>query len=103
MSDPPRRALTLDLGGTVCGFAHGALTDRLPTFGSWHLPRIGGRGSKFVSLEKVLAASMTDWGITDVVVEAPLPLPALFGSKGDFHANAQRVREQHVLSGIAEM
>jgi hypothetical protein len=94
--------LALDLGASVCGFAHGPQIARTPTFGSWHLPKLGVRGARYVALENTLARCIREWGITALVVESPLPIMALFNSQGDLQASSQAIRVQHTLAGFAE-
>lgn len=94
--------LCLDLGAAVCGFCCGSQDERQPRIGSWHLPKIGGRGARYVALENTLAKAIPEWGVVSIVVESPLPIMALFSSRGDLQANSQAIRVQHTLAGFAE-
>jgi Holliday junction resolvasome RuvABC endonuclease subunit len=75
-TDPPLGGvLCLDLSLTT-GFAYGMRTDRGPAFGIWKLPRIGGEGARGAYFENTLARMLYDCQPSNLVLEAPLPLPA---------------------------
>jgi Holliday junction resolvasome RuvABC endonuclease subunit len=86
--------LALDLSGTV-GWAYGAIDAPDPSFGCWHLPRIGGEGARFAAFENELAAAMDRWSPSAVVLEAPLSLQALCGV-----STLKVVAQQLTLRGI---
>jgi Holliday junction resolvasome RuvABC endonuclease subunit len=81
----PGGCLALDLS-TVVGWSYGHLEDDLPAFGNWHLPHVGGEGIRYASFENELATCMDELQPTHLILESPLPLPAL----NNFRAAAQQ-------------
>lgn len=71
MMDGP--ILALDLASTV-GWAAGHVGDLAPSFGTWHLPHMGGEGARYAAFENELAAAMDLLAPSHLVLEAPLPL-----------------------------
>lgn len=65
---------------SFCGWAYGGLTDPLPAFGVWQLPRIGGEGARYAAFENELAEAMDAWKPSRLVLEAPMSLMALIGA-----------------------
>jgi Holliday junction resolvasome RuvABC endonuclease subunit len=89
--------LTLDLAGIV-GWAYGHTHQRCPIFGRWPLPKFGGEGGRYATLENELAAAMERYHPSAMVIEAPLTFQALLG-----HSDAATVQQQYTLRGIAYM
>lgn len=55
-----------------------------PIYGFWQLPKIGGEGARFASAENEIAQALLVHQPHVVVVEAPLPLPALNNRESAF-------------------
>jgi hypothetical protein len=72
----PGGVLTLDLSSWV-GFCYGHISDRVPWFGSWKLATVGGEGARYASFENELAATLEACAPCALILEAPLPLPAM--------------------------
>lgn len=89
---PAGGVLALDLSQTT-GWAYGAIGDRDPAFGVWHLPHTGGEGARYAAFENELAAAMAVWAPSRLVLEAPLPLMA--------QTHARTAQQQYTLRGIA--
>jgi hypothetical protein len=68
--------IALDLSSTV-GWAYAPLDALRPITGTWHLPFVGGEGARYAAFENELAAAMDRWQPSKMVLEAPLPLPAM--------------------------
>jgi Holliday junction resolvasome RuvABC endonuclease subunit len=91
MGAEPGGIFALDLSRN-CGWAYGR-PGRKPINGTWVLPFIGGAGAVFCSFENTLAEALEFHAPAHVVVEAPLPLPAL--------NNAEVARQQLGLRAFA--
>lgn len=87
--------LALDLS-SITGWAHGPVTDRVPSFGCWMLPRTGGEGARYAAFENEIAAAMDRLSPSHVVLEAPLSFEAMAGI-----SNAKVMAQQYTLRGIA--
>ena len=75
---PRGGTLTLDLSSIV-GWAYGRVgIDRIPWFGTWHLPKIGGEGARYGSFENELAAHMDRLEPSEMVLETTLSLGAFY-------------------------
>lgn len=92
LSWPPGGVLALDLS-SVTGVAYGPMDAKNPTFGTWHLPHIGGEGARYAAFENVLADAMDYLQPRKLVLEAPLPLPAMNNRRSAF--------QQITLRGIS--
>jgi Holliday junction resolvasome RuvABC endonuclease subunit len=91
----PGGVLALDLS-SVTGTAYGHVTDNAPSFGTWHLPLIGGEGARYAAFENEMAAIMDALSPSRVILEAPLSFGALLG------VSTMRVMcQQLTLRGIA--
>jgi len=88
----PGGVLCMDLSSVV-GIAVGSLTDRLPAFETWRLPKIGGEGARYAAFENTLAQAIEAWEPSWIVLEAPIPLPAMNNRASAF--------QQITLRGIA--
>jgi Holliday junction resolvasome RuvABC endonuclease subunit len=75
MRAAPGGIFALDLSRN-CGWAYGRL-GLPPLNGTWVLPFVGGEGARYASFENELAAALEVYQPSHLVVEAPLPLPAL--------------------------
>lgn len=82
----------MDLSSTV-GAAYGELEAINPVFCTWRLPHVGGEGARYTAFENVLADFMTKIEPSRIVLEAPLPLPAMNNRRSAF--------QQITLRGIA--
>lgn len=92
---PQGGVLALDLAGVV-GWAYGHLHARVPWFGTWHLPVIGGEGARYAAFENELAPAMQRWCPSAMIIEAPLPLMALAT-----HSSFRVAAQQLTLRGFA--
>lgn len=91
----PGGVLALDLSRTT-GWCYGVASDRVPAFGVWILPSVGGEGARYAAFENVLAAAMDAWCPSQVVLEAAFSLQALAAS-----SNIAVARQQLTLRGLA--
>jgi Holliday junction resolvasome RuvABC endonuclease subunit len=91
----PGGVLALDLSRST-GWCYGAVGDRSPAFGVWHLPHTGGEGARYAAFENVLAAAMDAWAPGKLVLEAAFSLQALANA-----SNIAVARQQLTLRGIA--
>lgn len=91
----PGGVLALDLSSKV-GFCIGHLSDRLPHFGVWLLPKSVGEGGRFAAFENTLIEALNAWAPSHIVLEAPLNLAALLGK-----TNFKVISQQITLRGIA--
>lgn len=95
---PVGGVLALDLS-SVTGWAYARpMIDRQPWCGTWHLPKIGGEGARYVAFENILAEAMTVLQPIAMVIEATLPMMALAE-----HSNQSIAFQQITLRGIAIM
>lgn len=67
--------LCLDLAPSVSGWALGQPGARLPEFGRWRLPQIGGEGGRYVAFVNILDATLKRSKPSSIVLEAALALP----------------------------
>jgi hypothetical protein len=93
---PVGGVVALDLSSVV-GWCYGLIGDRVPSFGTWHLPKWGGEGARYAAFENELAVAMDTWEPRHMVIEATLPLHALMHGKSNYVSVAQ----QFALRGIA--
>jgi hypothetical protein len=73
---PPGGTLCLDLARTT-GAAYGTLDCFAPWFEDWHMPSVGGEGARFAALENEIVAAFERFHPCRLVLEAPIPLPAM--------------------------
>ncbi len=88
----PGGTLTLDLASVV-GWAYGHDEDRVPLFGTWKLPKIGGEGARYASFENELITTVETCQPRWIVLEKPLPPQA--------QTHARSAEQQYALRGMA--
>jgi hypothetical protein len=64
--------LTLDISPTVCGFAIGVLSARLPICGFWQMPEVGGEGAVYCAFSNQLYDTIEANCPSKIVLENPL-------------------------------
>jgi hypothetical protein len=93
-----KHATGRDAADTV-GWCYAAPGAALPETGFWRLPVIGGEGGRYSAFDERLAEVVEQWRPQKLLLEAPLPLPAMnnfrsaaqaFGLRALTYAEAHR-------------
>ena len=73
---PKGGILALDLASVV-GWCYGLAGTSIPRCGAWQLQKLGGEAARYASFQKKLAPVMERLRPSHLMLEAPLPLPAM--------------------------
>jgi len=90
---PRDGTVVLDQGGVLCldlsstiGWCYAAPGVMIPKTGFFRLPVLGGEGARYAAFDEKLADIVECWEPRQMLLEAPIPLPAM----NNFRAAAQQ-------------
>jgi len=98
--------LALDLSSRT-GWAWGPTVDAKPSFGAWQMPIRGGLAARFYGLQNAMQEFCEEHLVTKVVIEAPIPLPAMNNTTAAYQQLGMRAivmaEAQHISAAICEI